>query len=698
VSLLDVGGTPTGTDVYVAMTHYQILVATALTLWRKRPARLYVLSDYLDMPPELADAIRATGVFVSVVFFSERPQVKAFYQEMDLCHYSDPADIGEALHRNFDPLYEGVFAGCSPDDLCFVFNEGQHYYYYIEGFFTQLIKVEDGYRSFPQELRILRLGGKRRILHRIEGRDFPVLKSRSAKIRAIVVSEDSPEIPAEYGPKLRVMDIHALFAALGPAYRDVALRYFNLDTLHVPAPSVLILTQPLARAGYCTRREQVALFESVCRTYAADHTVFVKPHPADKADYGSLADLGATILDKGFPIDLFEYTGVVFDLGVTFGSTALRGTTYVKEAVYLFDKSPFTADDVHAAIMDLVGVPPAPAIGYHLDAQGDPAAVAATLASLLRMRSAGAAEIVLTVESPGGPPPGSTDPRVRVLPCEPGQSLIARRLAAAQAMTSSYIVFTSPGFTYARNCHREAMACLRAGDYDCVSLGLCQRFRGRVVVRRQLGQGPLELEPYFLENKVIRRSVVLRTARTRERRGGLDDDFLFYVAMLPRCRTTRGTERAVVDFEGTTPFVLNWPGSPDAQPFEAQERACAYLYGRYVSGGRKSYVNALIGVVYWLMPWANQTPDQRARYEEFLRTEPVTATADEALRLIRARSAYVTSATGAVGQPKRWRRVRKVTRFARQMGFRQVADLLKTKGFRRKVYSLLLGRRADPDR
>jgi len=670
-----------GADNFFVLTHYQILVAAALARKRKHPARLYVLTDYLDMQPELADSIRSAEVFETVVFYSERYEINEFYRELELCHYSRPSDIASALHRNFDGLYEEVFKECEPTDIGFVFNEMQHNYYFIESLFQSIVKVEDGYKSFPQESQTLRLTGKRRALYKIEGRGFPVLKSRSSKIKAIVVSEDSERIADEYRPLLRIVDLRALLLDTAVGMKDIVPRMFHFDKLPVSGDSLLVVTQPMARANYCSIREQYELYAKICREYGQGRYIVIKPHPADKVDYSGLERLGAVIWDKSFPLDLLNFTDIEFSVGVTFGSTALRDARYVKEAVYLFDPATFTIDDVRKAVSDYVG-PLNQGISYCLDFSGDIGEIEATAKSILAMKNHQDLELLVITDPGKLAPPLPPDAPARVIVCE-DNSPSGRWMAALAAATFDYVLFASPGFVYSPPLHLEAMERIGSSNYDCVVLGLQQFFNGKQIARRILGRTKLEMEPYFVENKVFLKEIVQDAVASNFLYSPGVEKLQFYLELITRCRYYGGIDSAFVQFSSDTSMLLNWPRTYDAYSFDEQEMTCRYLYGRYKATGEDpAYLEILVGMIFWLMYWSSQRPANRRRYDEFLRSDLVTDIAPKALDPLRLSSSYVKCDTGEVRVLIDRIRLIKILKSAKRLGVRRFTRLIGSRLFR----------------
>ncbi|MDR2929332.1 MAG: glycosyltransferase family 52 protein [Propionibacteriaceae bacterium] len=681
-------GIPGSCDVFVAMTHYQILVATALAMWRDRPAKLYVLTDYLDMDRELSDHIRSTGVFISVTFFSERLSVAAFYRELELGAYTRPEDIAAALRRNFDPLYSRVFKGCSARDLCFVFNEMQHYYYYIEQLFDQLVKVEDGYKSFPQELTVHRLGGKRHVLHKIEGRGFPVLKTRSPKLSAIVVSEPSESIPEEYRDKLTVLDIRKLFDRLGGPFADAAMRMFALDRLAIPERSVLVLTQPLARAGYCTRRQQYELYDALCRKHEQDDAVFLKPHPADKVDYAGLERRGVKILDKGFPIDVLEFTDIQFRLGVTFGSTALRDAKYVRQAEYLFNKDPFTSEDVTAAITDYTKTSSV-SIAYCVDCvEATSKQVSETLVSLAAMDLSPTAEILLMMGSAPLDPPLPTRIHASLVHCNPSDSALERKRKALRAVRSEYVLLTTAGFAVSRRTHLEVSQTLERSNYDCVHIGLRQTFENQEISSRYFYDIPLDIQPYFFQNKFFRRDLLEQAIGATT--GVSDDiaDLCFYLEVVTLCASDKGVLTASAQFSSESSLTLNWPMNYRHYSFAQQLRVCSHIDERSQSAPtsqQKAYHTTLIGFIFWLMRWACQPLDLKYQYTDFLESKMVVALTTQALSLAMDRSRYAKGNLGGSENASYVNRMKRMSSVLKREGIRRILGRLRSKGFRRKA-------------
>lgn len=98
-----------------------------------------------------------------------------------------------------------------------------------------------------------------------------------------------------------------LYSKLTTEYlnRVVSVYLDNMNLLDIDN-IVLVLTYPLFGDNLVkTLDEQMAIYSDICKRYALNYNVVIKPHPRDNLDYSPLSE--CKILPKTFPSELIPY-------------------------------------------------------------------------------------------------------------------------------------------------------------------------------------------------------------------------------------------------------------------------------------------------------------------------------------------------------------------------------------------------------
>lgn len=96
---------------------------------------------------------------------------------------------------------------------------------------------------------------------------------------------------------------------------------FNIDSpeLSYDADNVMLLTQPLDWAGFCTTEEKVNIYIKICEYLVSKgKTVYIKPHPKEEPiDYECcLSFIGGRILNAKAPLEVLSF--VLYDYKVEY--------------------------------------------------------------------------------------------------------------------------------------------------------------------------------------------------------------------------------------------------------------------------------------------------------------------------------------------------------------------------------------------
>lgn len=339
-------------DDYIVFTHYHLYVACLRAIASKRRSRLYIGKFYAAFNNDLVYNIKKTGLFETVETFAYRDIVGNLFDELKKRPGEEDVIIPDALYNHF----RHVFRACNTaKDTMYIFSDTHPYWYYVEREFDDIVKLEDAYNSFDREVRSHKLTGIWAGIMDYEGTIFPEMFFRSGKIRKIILSSMPDSLPEGYTDRIVIEDTKELDREYREEISRVMLGIYDVDASVFTSDATLLLTQPLALAGYCTERQQRRLMEAMCDHYKGAN-LLVKPHPADKMRYGYL---GGTVLPKNVPIEVYNYLDTEIARVITFGSSAIETVTFARERINFFRLHDFEHEDVVEAIrkMTLVRYP-----------------------------------------------------------------------------------------------------------------------------------------------------------------------------------------------------------------------------------------------------------------------------------------------------------------------------------------------------
>lgn len=328
---------------FIVLTHYHICVSILMALKSEKPSRLYVASGYVEYTDVFIERIRQLNVFDDVILFDNSISVTKIYSELNL----RPCDSATIIPTYLYNPYKEIFRDSNPQiDVVYIFFDTSPYWYYIEREFNEIIKLEDPCNSFGREATVHELYGKWAIIRKYVGKEYPLINFESKKIKEISVSNIKEDVPKEFFEKIRVSDTKEEINYLKPKYERMinALYNTNIDVLR--PDSVLLLTQPLALFGYCTKNEQKLLYRKICMGISKKK-LFIKPHPSDTIEYDFLK---GTILEKDVPIEVYNYFDIKIDKAIAFGFTEIETIKFAKEKKSLFLLKGFKREDVTKTI------------------------------------------------------------------------------------------------------------------------------------------------------------------------------------------------------------------------------------------------------------------------------------------------------------------------------------------------------------
>ncbi|MDR2487616.1 MAG: alpha-2,8-polysialyltransferase family protein, partial [Clostridiales Family XIII bacterium] len=343
------------------MTYYHLLHAAALAMtFEERPA-LYVEQDFLKISDAFLERIRATDIFAEVHGIRKSGFVHAYNAEIvrtkDL-----PAEeidrIGtDIFERWLEPFYARVFADADEDETFYSYNDHQSCIYYIHKHFRSIVGVEDGYKVLESKI-----AAAKDVPHdfyvalsRFYGKYYPEPMWKNSKVERILSSCAYGGDDPYYRQRVEVLDFFDLVEQNRERFLGVLGTLFDLPEIDVPERSSLVLTQPLARAGYCTLDAYYLLLRKLIRTERArGNAVYLKPHPAEELHMGMFRHEVDGILPKEMPSEVLNYLGARFGRGVSFNSASLSTADYLAEAELLYREKEHTYEGFQRVIQQYV--------------------------------------------------------------------------------------------------------------------------------------------------------------------------------------------------------------------------------------------------------------------------------------------------------------------------------------------------------
>jgi len=336
---------------FICFTHYHLVASLllAIQLYPKK-SRFFIYGQYETFSQNTLDELRKLRFTESVVLYRETDIAKVLYDQI----HASPADAKFIIPDILNTRFARIFAGCNPDDDIYCFNDKMPVWYYICRTFTNIYRLEDAYDSFSREVKFLDMTGYwGEIVHHIP-QDYPKINYQAPEIKEILLFSQPKEKPDAAMP-IRVID----FPALQREYSDELARalhaMYSLDRYSEEQyesssrGTVLILTQALALAKLCTIEEQRRLYRTIAQGWGDRH-VIIKPHPADTLSYDGW---GATVLDKGIPVEALNFSHLHVDIALTFSSSSIATITFADRTFRLFGDDFTNKRDITKAIATL---------------------------------------------------------------------------------------------------------------------------------------------------------------------------------------------------------------------------------------------------------------------------------------------------------------------------------------------------------
>lgn len=341
-------------NVYFAITYYQIVYAILHSQQTKQKSKLFVSTDYLNMSDELYERLSESSFFEEVVFFTEkdiRDEIFTFIEKE-----KDFKIAGEGLRNKIDDYYKEIIK-LEDNDIIYVFNIKQIFYGYIYNLPNKMILIEDGYRSIKQQLKIHKFKGRYTLLEKFEGSYFPKTTIEDEKFKKFIINDIKDTKDLNLNLDVEEFNYVKMFNNLSNEKLNELLDIFNMNEEYFEDDEdvVLVLTQPLARAQYCSILQQYLVYKRLINQLKAEGSkVIIKLHPADKNIYSPLESKNVEVINTPYPVDLMLFKNKNIKKVISYGSTATDIMEDKVECIKIFDKEHFSHQDVSTHIKQYI--------------------------------------------------------------------------------------------------------------------------------------------------------------------------------------------------------------------------------------------------------------------------------------------------------------------------------------------------------
>lgn len=323
-------------QLYICHTPYHILVTCEYALRdrssREAPdhcGRSILLLDCIDDFESYAERLRKVGLFdhVFVVRHSEvfAPWTNtSFYKTLLLLY------VNRAPRRRLGFIFDF-------DDV-FIFNDHRDMGAFLHRYHVPYHLLEDGRDCFKRFDQNNLLTANRPLLRKALKRlfDVPIGMGDSPFCQDIRVNSNDGLMTHTHKPLIEDAK-DALAKQMSELDREVLGEVFPVPAFDSARTfSVLVLTSPMEAHGEgWTEEKQRAYYRAVIEGYS-NAQVFLKPHPRDEVDYGSMGDI-CYIIDKNIPVEVLDLNrGILFDCAVAYLSTALPSLRCCKCKISLY--------------------------------------------------------------------------------------------------------------------------------------------------------------------------------------------------------------------------------------------------------------------------------------------------------------------------------------------------------------------------
>ncbi len=321
-------------QVYICGTYFHVYVSILKQLNRtnKNSKSLLILNDHTPGLENIIPALKAnkffdeflllpfrkieadernTGSFISRTLFRTRAMIRAVETNSNINRFTPfirESEINSFYLWGYPTAY-------------FVFR--------FPG--TYLRILEDGARNYIVRISKLKLIKRKYILRTYIGDGFDD-----------AVKEINLQFPEQLDPRLKHkgtrLNLKEMQDNLSP---DDSARILNVfmkgETVNLnDKKKILIITQPLSEDNFVTEQYKVSLYAELIDEHAADHEVYIKPHPRELTNYREQLGRNFIEIPRSFPLEMFDLMqNIRFDKGVTLFSSSIGNLRCITHKVHL---------------------------------------------------------------------------------------------------------------------------------------------------------------------------------------------------------------------------------------------------------------------------------------------------------------------------------------------------------------------------
>lgn len=162
-------------------------------------------------------------------------------------------------------------------------------------------------------------------------------------IKKVYLTSDKP---CDVSSKVEVINLEKLWNELSSKEQNTILKFFNFNDYE--NIDVLLITQPFSEDETLGIDEEIRIYSEIVEKYP---NIVIKPHPREFKDYSKIFP-NISVLDKDFPLELFDLIGVKVRKVVTVSSTAV--THFQDSEIEIYDGVINSDFELRESLMKLI--------------------------------------------------------------------------------------------------------------------------------------------------------------------------------------------------------------------------------------------------------------------------------------------------------------------------------------------------------
>lgn len=313
-------------ELYICHTYYHVLLTIMLSEKKDNVSKEIILSDTIPDVEKLAARLVKSGKFSSVEIIYELKSFKEIgiikrianflFNRIVFFESESIRKLNFTKYNNIFVFHDNTFLGMKAlrengnVHLC---EDGKRHYPYIKNIVYKRFKFKKIIKDLFVFLNLKydEHGRSDRVKsYYITNKQNIVNWMEEKQINYINVKDLSDET---------IEEIKSIFLLSG----------FDFNENRVQ--KALILTQPLFQDGFVTsEKEQLDIYQKILNDLKGKYEIFIKPHPRDNGKY-TIFESTANIIEKNFPVEVFNYTNITFDIACTIGSSSIYDNEFVRE-------------------------------------------------------------------------------------------------------------------------------------------------------------------------------------------------------------------------------------------------------------------------------------------------------------------------------------------------------------------------------